>query len=405
MLYPSTKKHLTGVRMALTAAQVRAAKPKASRYELSDGRRLYLRVGTTGAKTWYYNYTFDGKRTKKQLGSADSMTLAEARKEAARLNSLLEAGSNPFEAKANDLGESLETIAYKWLEIKASKVTARQVVDIRRSLELHIFPAIGKRAIADIAPLDVIKLMEPLEQKGNFETIRRLCSRLSQIADFAVARGTLQINPFTRLTTQFAAPTVENLPSVQPEQLPMVLARIRNTRLAAITTLALRLQLHTLTRPGELTGAQWCEVDFEAGTWSIPPERMKARKLHIVPLTDTTSRLFEKIYQITGSGKFVFPHASDPTKSMNSQSPNAALKRAGLKGILVSHGFRSIGSTALNQSGKVRADVVEKLLAHRGDDEIRNAYNRAEYLMERKEALAYWDKFIHEAEIASLDYE
>ena len=131
-----------------------------------------------------------------------------------------------------------------------------------------------------------------------------------------------------------------------------------------------------MTRPSEASGTRWEEIDLEKKVWTIPPERMKKRKEHRIPLTEQVLSLLEVIKPISEHREFVFPSDRDPKKPCNSQTANMALKRMGFKDRLVSHGLRSLASTTLNEQG-FESDLIEAALPHVDDSQVRSAYNRS----------------------------
>jgi len=141
-------------------------------------------------------------------------------------------------------------------------------------------------------------------------------------------------------------------------------------------------------RPYEACGVRWEEIDFDAKLWTIPAERMKANREHIVPLSTQALIILEVMKPIRINREHVFPSRNNPKLPINSQTANAALKRIGYEGKLVAHGLRSIASTALNEAG-FNSDIIESALAHIDKKEVRRAYNRSIYLEQRKELMSW----------------
>lgn len=156
-----------------------------------------------------------------------------------------------------------------------------------------------------------------------------------------------------------------------------------------------------MVRPSEAAGTRWDEINFETAIWHIPPERMKRKKEHIVPLSSQCLVLLELIKPISGRSQFIFPSDRDPKKHANPQTANTALKRMGFDKKLVAHGMRSLASTILNEEG-FDADVIEAALAHIGNNEVRNAYNRANYLERRKPVMEWWSDHIEKAATGNM---
>lgn len=165
------------------------------------------------------------------------------------------------------------------------------------------------------------------------------------------------------------------------------------SNLSVPTRCLIEWQLLTLVRPSEASGARWAEIDLDAKLWTIPAERMKAKREHIVPLSPQALDILEVMRPISNHREHVFPSRNDPKQPMNSQTANAALKRIGYGGKLVAHGLRSIASTTMNESG-LNADVIEAALAHSDKNEVRRAYNRSIYLDKRIELMNWWGAFV-----------
>ena len=184
------------------------------------------------------------------------------------------------------------------------------------------------------------------------------------------------------------------MPTIRPEELPKLMRTISMSNLSIPTRCLLEWQLLTLIRPAEASATAWSEIDIENKQWCIPAERMKAKRDHIVPLSEQALELLEIMRSISGNRHYVFPSRNDPRKPMNSQTANAALKRIGYGGKLVAHGLRSIASTAMNEA-EFNSDVIEAALAHCDKNEVRRAYNRTIYLEQRKLLMAWWGETVY----------
>lgn len=191
----------------------------------------------------------------------------------------------------------------------------------------------------------------------------------------------------------FEKPKKQNMPTLRPEELPKLMRSLVMSNLSVPTRCLIEWQLLTLVRPSEASGARWEEIDLNAKLWTIPAERMKAKREHIVPLSLQALDILEVMKPISAHRTHVFPSRNDPKQPMNSQTANAALKRIGYGGKLVAHGLRSIASTAMNEAG-LNSDVIEAALAHIEKNEVRRAYNRSTYLEKRKKLMSWWGNFI-----------
>lgn len=157
--------------------------------------------------------------------------------------------------------------------------------------------------------------------------------------------------------------------------------------------MAIKFLLLTFVRSVELRGARWEEIDWQKKEWRIPAERMKMRELHVVPLARQTLALLKEIQTHSGNREHLFPNQHQPRKIMSENTLLFALYRMGYHSRATAHGFRSTASTILNENG-FRPDVIERQLAHSERNNVRGAYNHAEYLPERKKMMQWWADYV-----------
>ncbi|PTC03178.1 integrase [Vibrio mediterranei] len=394
----------------LTDKEIKAAKPKEKEYNLFDGDGLRLRVKPNGSKLWILNYYRPNsrKRANLSLGKYPDLPLAKARKATMEAKELLAEGVDPQEKRKQEQQEhnaihqhTFFNVANEWFEIKKGEVTADYAVDIWRSLELHIFARLGEIPVREITAPQVIELLKPIEAKGSLETVKRLAQRLNEIMNFATNCGLIHANPLTGIKAAFKKPKKENMAALTPTELPELMSAIVNASIKRTTRCLIEWQLHTMTRPSEASSARWEELDLDEKVWTIPPERMKKRREHRIPLTEHMLELLDVMKPISGHREFIFPSDRDPKKPCNSQTANMALKRMGFAGRLVSHGLRSLASTTLNEQGFDK-DLIESALAHVDDNQVRSAYNRTDYLDRRRPMMSWWSGHIDQAAQGSL---
>ncbi|MCF6282880.1 MAG: integrase domain-containing protein [Candidatus Polarisedimenticolaceae bacterium] len=394
----------------LTNTEVKQAKPKEKVYTLSDGGGLQLRIKPNGSKLWLLDYKrpYTKKRTSLSFGSYPEISIAEARKKRTKAKELLAKDIDPQEYRDEQSrisekahNNTLEYIANQWLEVKKADISADHAKDTWRSLELHIFPHLGKVPIHKITAIKAIETIKPIAAKGSLETIKRLCQRLNEIMIYAVNTGIIESNPLAGISKAFQKPAKQHLPTLKPDELPTLLQTLSIASIKYTTRCLIEWQLHTMVRPSEAAGTRWDEINLETAVWHIPAERMKRKKEHIIPLSSQCLALLELIKPISGRSQFVFPSDRDPKKHTNPQTANTALKRMGFDKKLVAHGMRSLASTILNEEG-FDGDVIEAALAHIGNNEVRNAYNRANYLERRKPVMAWWSDHIEKAATGNM---
>jgi integrase len=394
----------------LSEVKIKAAKPRDKDYVLVDGDGLQMRVRINGSKLWNFNYyhPVTKKRINMGLGSYPELSLAQARKLTISARELLASGIDPKEdrenlkqAKKAETEHTFQNVALAWFELKKDSVTKPYAEDIWRSLTLHIFPDLATTPISAITAPLVINLLRPLETKGSLETVKRLSQRLNEIMTYGVNSGLIHANPLSGIRAVFKKPKKKNMAALAPDELKELMVAIANASIKRTTRCLIEWQLHTMTRPAEAATTRWEDIDFEKKIWTIPAERMKKRRTHIVPLTDQALALLETIKPYSGHREYVFPADRNPRTHCNSQTANMALKRMGFKDRLVSHGMRSIASTVLNEHGW-DPELIEVALAHVDKDEVRSAYNRADYIERRRPMMAWWSEHIQQAATGSL---
>ena len=390
----------------LTNTEIKNTRGRAKEYNLADGLGLALRVRPGGDKYWIFNYQrpITKVRANISFGIFPALSLSSARLIRSEYRDLLAQGIDPKHHRKDNLAaeqaaaaNTLEKVAADWLCVKKSKVSNDHGDDIWRSLALHIFPYMGQEPINSITAPAVINVLKPIEAKGSYETVKRLCQRLNEIMVFAVNTGIiLGANPLSGIKDAFITPTKKHLPTLLPHQLDDLVKRIYCASIRLTTRNLMLWQLHTMVRPGEAAAAEWAEIDFIGKLWTIPASRMKKKRQHRVPLSSEMLEILEEMRVVSSRSQFIFPSEVKPLESMNSQTANMALKRMGYEGQLVSHGMRSLASTILNEHG-FEPDIVESALAHTDKNTVRAAYNRAEYVERRRDMMDWWSKRVSQS--------
>lgn len=386
----------------LTNNEILKAKPREKDFTLHDDDGLFLLVKTSGKKLWRFRYQrpVSGSRTNLSLGSYPALTLTAARLIRDQHLTTLAQGIDPqqqqeqaSEQRQIELDSIFSTVAANWFQIKSKSVTEDYAKDIWRSLDKDVFPAIGEIPVQEIKARTIVEALEPIKARGALETVRRLVQRVNEIMIYAVNTGLIDANPASGVGMAFEKPKKQNMPTLHPEELPKLMRSLVMSNLSVPTRCLIEWQLLTLVRPSEASGARWAEIDLDTKLWTIPAERMKAKREHIVPLSPQALEILEVMKPISAHREHVFPSWNDPKNPMNSQTANAALKRIGYGSKLVAHGLRSIASTALNETG-FNPDVIEAALAHSDKNEVRRAYNRSTYLEKRIDLMDWWGKFV-----------
>lgn len=370
---------------------------------LHDGDGLFMVVKTTDKKLWRFRYQRPAtkQRTMIGLGSFPALSLGDARRLRTDYLSLLANGIDPqtqaeqaTEQQQIALDSIFSTVAANWFALKQASVTPDYAKDIWRSLEKDVFPAIGEIPVQEIKARKLVEALEPIKARGALETVRRLVQRINEIMIYAVNTGLIDANPASGIGMAFEKPKKQNMLTLRPEELPNLMRSLAMSNLTVPTRCLLEWQLLTLVRPSEASGARWIEIDINSRLWTIPAERMKAKREHIVPLSPQALDILDIMKPISMHREYIFPGRNDPRQPMNSQTANAALKRLGYEGKLVAHGLRSIASTALNENG-FNPDAIKAALAHSDRNEVRRAYNRSSYLKERIQLMNWWGEEVY----------
>jgi integrase len=391
--------------------QIKNAKVSDKEYSLYDTHGLGLRIRPNGSKDWIFRYQrpHSTKRIKMSLGSYSSgVTLKQARDSRDNYLSLLADNVDPQSYRDDlkkratfDIENTLLSISKQWHEVKKTTITADFSLDIWRSLERHIFPLIGSRPIGEVTAPMAIRAIEPVQARGNLETVKRLCQRLNEIMTFAVNTGVIHHNPLAGIKDKFPSPIKQHNPTLEPNQLPLLMETLHRASIKLPTRVMIEWQLHTMVRPMESAGTRWEEINFNDNTWTIPPERMKKKREHIVPLSPQALALLDVMRPISGHKEYVFTSQRDPLRHANEGSPNVALKRMGFKDILTAHGMRALASTTLNEEA-FDYDIIEMALAHIDPNETRRSYNHAKYLPRRRVMMDWWSNRIDEAATGNM---
>lgn len=388
--------------MPLNDTYIKNLKPAEKAQKHFDGGGLFLFVPTSGSKLWRMAYRFNGKSKLLSFGDYPTVSLKEARERRDDAKRLLAQGEDPAEhkrqikmARLRAENESFRQIACEWHQTRLADFTDKHRGTVMYRLEKYIFPQIGRVHIAKLETPDILAVVKPIEQRGNFETSRRLLQIIGQVFRYAVATGRAKHDITADMKGALRPRKVTHRAAVlSPEEVGRLLQNIDEYQGYYPLVCALKLAPHVFTRPTELRCAQWSEVDFDKGEWRIPAERMKMRQPHIVPLSDQAIDILLNLKDATGDGKFLFPSTRTASRPISDVTMLNALRRMGYQKEEMSvHGFRSIASTLLNELGYNR-DWIERQLAHGERNGVRAAYNHAEYLPERRKMMQEWSEYL-----------
>lgn len=371
--------------------------------KLADGGGLYLEIMPNGSKYWRMKYRFLGKEKRLAFGVYPEVSLKEARDMREQARKLKAEGIDPSEAKKaakqqlkENYSNTFEIIALEWLEYKKSEASERYCKSILHRLEANLFKDIGHLPIRSISSKDVLIVLKKIEERGVYETTKRLRQYISQIFNYAIAHGKADNNPAVPLMKALKTKKVEHQKSLPENELPILIRKIdeNDARLYPQTRLGLKLMLLTFTRKVELSRAKWSEISLEDKMWIIPSERMKMKKEHLVPLSGQAIEVLEELQLYRNQWDYVFPSPNAPRKPMHEDTLLRALYRLGYKGVATVHGFRSLATTIIMERLGYRFEVPDRQLAHSRGNNVRAAYDRAEFLEERIQMMQDWADYL-----------
>ena len=385
-----------GTRMPLTALQVKNAAPSEKDFGLADGGGLFLWVRAAGGKSWRFRFRLDGKQSHISLGTIDNVTLAQARQLAFDARQLVSQGRHPgLERKvaraqaAISRANTFKSLALEWYQHKSARWSEGYATDVIEAFELDIFPQVGSLPLSEIKPMQWLQVFRRIESRGALEKLRKVRQRCQEVYRFAIATGRVEYNPIADIGGALQTPTSRHYPFLPIAEIPDLIRGFQACPGHDVVKIATRLLILTGVRTAELRGAPWSEFDLENALWTIPAQRMKMRRAHLVPLPKQAVSALRELESITGGYTLAFPGRNDPAKPMSEAAINQLLKRSGYDGRATGHGFRHTMSTTLHEQG-YRSEWVETQLAHVDKNSIRGTYNHAQYLEGRREMLQWY---------------
>lgn len=402
---------------------IRSVKLGDPRKRLTDGAGLYLLLFVKGgAHGWRLDYTFAGRRKTLSLGTYPDTTLALARRKADQARQLVSAGIDPSAARREakvDAAEqrqaerladaglpplgSFEQVAREWFETRRGEWSDGYSSKVIARLEADVFPQIGRRPIGQVTPPELLEVLRKIEARGVIETAHRAHESCSQVFRYAVGKGLVASDPARDLKGLLRKPKTTHFPAItKPERLAELLRACYGYAGTPVVRAALRLAPMLLLRPGELRHAAWAEIDLDAALLEVPAERMKRQRdgklhgpPHLVPLPHQAVAELCELKRLTGGGKWVFRGERHHDRPMSENTVNAALRAMGFAADeVVAHGFRATARTMLAERLRVDESVIEAQLAHSVRDSLGRAYNRTEFVDQRREMLQTWADYL-----------
>ncbi len=399
-----------GTTNKLTDLALRNSKPGAKTRKLSDGGGLFLEIRPNGSKYWRMAYRFAGKQKLLALGVYPEVTATRARKEAQKAREHLMEGRDPGLIKKITKGTSctentFEAVATEWLEKFKHQWTDSHLKSISGRLRRDVFPWIGGRPVGEITAPELLSVLRRIEARGHLENAHRALTNAGQVFMYAIATGRAERNLAADLRGAIPRPNVNHMASIiDPEQVGELLRAIDRYPGSPLTRCALQLTVHVFLRSKEIRFAEWTEIDFDRAEWRIPLAKMKGRKrdkeaggnpFHLVPLATQVIAILREVQALSGQGKYLFPGLRSTIRPLSDATLTNALRRMGYsQEELHVHGLRATARTLIRQELGFDEEPIERQLGHAVKGPLGAAYNRADFIEERKRMMQAWADYL-----------
>lgn len=413
--------------MALTDTKLRNL--RSGDKQQSDGGGLFVEVMLGGAKVWRLRYRLANKQEKVTLGDYPTYSLMEARTWRDECKVLVGRGLSPMALKRGDpipeeVAPAVKEMAHAFIRnwcikaverVRAKEAEAKaadtveafarrwyaEIVEpancnprnVKRLLEKDVIPEIGAKQIADVTVTDILAITDKIKKRGSDQMALQTRNVLKRLFAYAIAREKTTFNPAAAVEAKFIASARSRDVALTPDEVGRLLRAIYQSSMKRAHKLALHLLILCMVRKSELIEARWEELELENGQWSIPGERMKKDKPHLVPLSRQAVAMFEELKVLASDSDWVFPSRGDLKQPIAKSTLNVAVRALEIDvRDFVIHDFRRTASTHLHEAG-FNSDWIEKCLAHETKG-IRGVYNRAQYVDQRREMLQWWADFV-----------
>ena len=358
-----------------------------------DQHSPFLRIEPTGSRRWVQRLNIDGRQREMGLGSADLITLAEARSIALDNKKLVKQGGDPFAAKKKKKG--IPTFSRAVDEVIALYAptwsNAKHAAQFRSTLATYAMPRLGERFVNDIESADVLAVIQPIWAEKS-ETAKRLKQRIGTVMKWAIAQGYRSDDPTLALNQ--VLPKITKKPkhraSLPYTELADCLEVIRQSDAMPTTKLAIEFLVLTATRSGEVRLADWSEIDLAKNIWCIPAERMKMKEEHVIPLSDRAIQILEQAKKHGESG-LIF-QGMRPGRPMSDMTMSTLVKELGFPVDI--HGFRTSFRTWVQEQTNTPFEVAERALAHRTSNKVVAAYARSDLFEKRRVLMDQWANYV-----------
>lgn len=393
--------------MPLSVKECQNAKPLKKPYKLADSGGLYLLVNPNGSKYWRLKYRYLGVEKLMALGTFPLLSLAEARDGRDKAKKLL-ASNPPIDPMAQREEErhtakrnaenSFKAVALEWHENQKERWSQGYADKNMRCLEMNVFPHIGNKPIATITPPQLLECLRKVEKRGALDIALKTKQICGMVFRYGIQTGKCERDASADLRGALKTRKTNHYAALEADDIATFINALEKNeaRLYERTRRAIWLSLLTFQRPGEIRQAQWSEIDFEAKVWCIGAQKMKMRRDHMVPLSRQAIEILKaqkEEVEYMGTD-WVFPSQIRPKDPMSDGTVNRALKRLGFGQETVAHGFRALARTTIREKLGYESEVIEKQLAHKTREALGEAYDRTQFLPERKKMMQHWADYL-----------
>jgi integrase len=376
-----------------------------------DERGLFLLVRANGSKLWRYGYSFRGKKYTYAIGKYPLFSLKMARDKVTELETLRAKDINPTDKKRETKlqyqiekrkTDTVEKVCEMYLRFKKDTLSESTLKKHSQNLIKNVYPLIGSKEIKEVTRLDIITISQRIQERGALESGHRVGRLLNAIWRYALQLEKVEHNIISDISFRDVLKPFKNenfRTIVDKNRIGEMLRAIDNNLRSEYTTrYLLKILPFVFARSANIRMMEWCEIDFEAKTWTIPAHKMKMRKEHKMPLSDEAIKIIKEVQPYTIGNVYVFSSPVNRAKPLSENTINKALKQIGFHDEIVGHGFRAMFSTIANESGLFRREAIESLMAHKvSQNKVEGAYNRAKYEDEKKALIDWWNDYLLEA--------
>ncbi|EFN4477233.1 tyrosine-type recombinase/integrase [Escherichia coli] len=389
----------------LTDTKLKNLKPQDKLYKVSDRDGLYVAVLTSGTVSFRYDYRINGRRETLVIGQygRDGISLAEAREELIVAKKLLKAGQSPAAAKRDGIKKirGAETFAVHTDSYMKHVILAESTRAMKQAvIDRDILPVLGNKMMAEITTSMVRDLCDRIVERGGRATAVQAREIISSVYRHANDRGHGLFNPAADIKPSSIAIFKPRERTLTPEEIGLFFRTLDAIGAMGTMKMALKLVLITMVRKGEFTNATWDEIDFKKWTWTIPSDRMKGSRAHVIYLPKQAQDILVGLQMCAGGSEYLVPGRYNFRKPLSNAALNSLIDRTvkiinedgeHIQGFTV-HDMRRTASTLLHEAG-YPSDWIEKALAHEQKG-VRAVYNKAEYARQRAYMLQQWSDMI-----------